>query len=81
MIPAGVQVFITLDPVDMRYGFDRLSGIIRERVFGLGEPGGEALHLTSGLLETIISVGQITRRLLPLLRECLALQSPVAPLA
>ena len=32
MIPAGVQVFITLDPVDMRYGFDRLSGIIRERV-------------------------------------------------
>ena len=32
MIPAGVQVFIALEPVDMRYGFERLSGLIRERV-------------------------------------------------
>jgi transposase len=32
MIPAGVQVFVALEPVDMRFGFDRLSGIIRERV-------------------------------------------------
>jgi transposase len=32
MIPAGVQVFVALEPVDMRYGFERLSGLIRERV-------------------------------------------------
>ena len=32
MIPAGVQVFVSLSPVDMRYGFERLSGLIRERV-------------------------------------------------
>jgi transposase len=32
VIPAGVQVFVALEPVDMRFGFDRLSGIIRERV-------------------------------------------------
>lgn len=32
MIPAGVQVFVALDPVDMRYGFERLSGLVRERV-------------------------------------------------
>lgn len=32
MIPTGVQVFIALDPVDMRMGFDGLSGIVRERI-------------------------------------------------
>ncbi|KYF47960.1 hypothetical protein BE08_37765 [Sorangium cellulosum] len=32
MIPAGVQVFVALEPVDMRDGFERLSGLIRERV-------------------------------------------------
>ncbi len=32
MIPAGVQVFLALEPVDMRYGFERLAGIVRERV-------------------------------------------------
>ena len=28
MIPSGVQVFIALAPVDMRYGFERLSGLV-----------------------------------------------------
>ena len=32
MIPAGVQVFLALDPVDMRFGFERLSGLARERI-------------------------------------------------
>ncbi len=32
MIPAGVQVYVALEPVDMRYGFERLSGLVRERV-------------------------------------------------
>ncbi|CAN96265.1 transposase [Sorangium cellulosum So ce56] len=32
MIPAGVQVFVALEPVDMRSGFERLSGLIRECV-------------------------------------------------
>lgn len=32
MIPAGVQVFIALDPVDMRMGFDGLSGVVRDRI-------------------------------------------------
>jgi transposase len=31
MIPAGVQVFLALEPVDMRYGFERLAGLARER--------------------------------------------------
>lgn len=32
MIPAGVQVYVSLEPVDMRYGFERLAGIVRERI-------------------------------------------------
>lgn len=32
MIPAGVQVFVAVEPVDMRYGFERLSGLVREVV-------------------------------------------------
>jgi transposase len=32
MIPAGVQVFVALERVDMRCGFERLSGIVRERM-------------------------------------------------
>ncbi len=32
MIPTGVQMFVALEPVDMRLGFERLSGMVRERV-------------------------------------------------
>jgi transposase len=32
MIPQGVQVFVALDPIDLRSSFDRLSGIAKERV-------------------------------------------------
>lgn len=32
MIPQGVQVFVALDPVDLRCSFDRLSGIALEQI-------------------------------------------------
>lgn len=32
MIPSGAQIYIALEPIDMRYSFDRLSGLARERV-------------------------------------------------
>ena len=32
MIPAGVRIFVSPEPVDMRYGFDRLAQIVRSRV-------------------------------------------------
>jgi transposase len=32
VIPHGVQVFVALDPVDLRCSFDRLSGIAKEQV-------------------------------------------------
>jgi transposase len=32
VIPSGVQIYVALEPVDMRYSFDRLSGIAKEQV-------------------------------------------------
>jgi transposase len=32
VIPQGVQVFVALDPVDLRCSFDRLSGIAQEQI-------------------------------------------------
>ena len=32
MIPQGVQVFVALEPIDLRYSFDRLSGLAKEQV-------------------------------------------------
>lgn len=32
MIPHGVEVFVALDPIDLRWSFDRLSGIVEERI-------------------------------------------------
>lgn len=32
MIPAGVEVFVALDPIDLRWGFDRLCGLVSDRL-------------------------------------------------
>jgi Transposase and inactivated derivatives len=32
MIPRGVEIFVALDPIDLRFGFDRLCGIVTERL-------------------------------------------------
>jgi transposase len=32
MIPAGVEIYVALEPIDMRLSFDRLSGLAKERV-------------------------------------------------
>jgi len=32
MIPQGAQVFVALEPIDMRYSFDRLAGLAKEHV-------------------------------------------------
>lgn len=32
MIPSGVQIFVALEPVDMRWSFDRLAGAAIERI-------------------------------------------------
>jgi transposase len=32
VIPAGVQIFVALARVDMRYGFERLAGLARDQI-------------------------------------------------
>lgn len=32
MIPRGVEIFVGIDPIDLRWSFDRLSGIAEERI-------------------------------------------------
>ena len=32
MIPAGVEVYVSLDPVNLRLSFDRLAGLVEERM-------------------------------------------------
>lgn len=47
MIPAGVRIFVCTEPVDMRYGFDRLAQVARERV-GYEPLDGGALFVFAG---------------------------------
>ncbi len=28
MIPNGVEIFVAMEPIDLRWGFDRLSGLV-----------------------------------------------------
>jgi len=32
VIPHGVEVFVGLEPIDLRWGFDRLAGIVADRL-------------------------------------------------
>ena len=32
MIPSGVQVFVAMSPIDMRWSFDRLAGAAQEQI-------------------------------------------------
>ena len=32
MIPSGVEIFVALEPIDLRWSFDRLAGIAEERL-------------------------------------------------
>jgi transposase len=47
VIPAGVRIFLCVEPVDMRLGFDRLAQVARERV-GRDPVEGGALFVFGG---------------------------------
>jgi transposase len=32
MIPRGVEIFVGLDTIDLRWGFDRLAGVVAEKL-------------------------------------------------
>jgi len=31
VIPSGVEIFMAVEPIDLRWGFNRLSGVVSER--------------------------------------------------
>ena len=54
MIPRGVEVFVGLEPIDLRWSFDRLAGIVVDR---LGrEPRSRALFVFFGKRHAAIKV-------------------------
>jgi transposase len=46
MIPAGVEIYVALDPIDLRCGFNKLSGFVREKLSG--DPRSGALFVFFG---------------------------------
>jgi transposase len=54
MIPHGVDIFVGLDPIDLRWSFDRLAGIIQERIGR--EPRSRALFVFFGKRKTAIKI-------------------------
>lgn len=46
MIPQGVPIFVALEPVDMRFGGERLGALVRERM--RQEPRSRALFVFVG---------------------------------
>ena len=54
MIPHGVEVFVGMEPIDLRWGFDRLAGVASER---LGrEPRSGALFVFFGKRRSALKV-------------------------
>ena len=54
MIPQGVEIFVALEPVDMRLGFERLGGVVRERM--QREPRSKALFVFFGKRRQTVKV-------------------------
>lgn len=54
MIPAGVEIFVALAPIDLRFGFDRLAGLVHEQVGRAARSG--ALFVFFGKRKTAIKV-------------------------
>ena len=46
MIPHGLPIYMALEPVDMRLGYERLGGLVRERM--RAEPRSKALFVFVG---------------------------------
>jgi transposase len=54
VIPHGVEVFVGLDPIDLRWGFERLSGIVAEKLGRSARSG--ALFVFFGKRRTALKV-------------------------
>lgn len=54
MIPQGVEIFVAVEPVDMRLGFERLGALVRERM--RREPRSKALFVFFGRRRQTVKV-------------------------
>jgi transposase len=54
MIPRGVEIFVALDPIDLRWGFDRLCGVVTERLGRTARSG--ALFVFFGRRRTAVKI-------------------------
>lgn len=54
MIPRGVEIFVGLEPIDLRWGFERLAGIALERIGREARSG--ALFVFFGKRRTALKV-------------------------
>jgi transposase len=54
VIPQGVEIFLAVEPVDMRLGFERLGGLVRERM--AREPRCRALFVFFGRRRQTVKV-------------------------
>ena len=54
MLPHGVEVFVGLQPVDLRWGFDRLAGLVEARLGRSSRSG--ALFVFFGRRRTSLKV-------------------------
>jgi len=54
MIPHGVEIFVGLDPIDLRWSFDRLTGVVTERIGR--EARGGALFVFFGKTRSALKV-------------------------
>jgi len=54
MIPTDVEVFVGIEPIDLRWGFDRLAGLVEERIGRKARSG--ALFVFFGKRRTALKV-------------------------
>lgn len=54
MIPSGVEIFVGLTPVDLRWGFDRLAGLVHEQMGRAARSG--ALFVFFGKRKTSLKI-------------------------
>jgi transposase len=54
MIPSGVEVFLGLSPIDLRWGFERLAGVVQEQLGRMPRSG--ALFVFFGKRRTALKI-------------------------
>ena len=84
MIPTGVAVYVALEPVDMRYSFERLSGFVTERIGYEARSGNPLNHIhqpiTIALEQEPKSIAVQTSTAIPILAPAADLPQVIEPI-